>query len=77
MTTESDRDQLARRKFLAKCGKFAFVTPAAVTLLLAASEQNFATAASGGSSGGSSGGGIPGAPPGWCGIITPECPRKD
>ena len=45
-----DDSQLeSRRKFLAKCGKFAIVTPPAITLMLAASRQNFAVAASGGS----------------------------
>ena len=38
----------ARRKFIAGCGKFAVVTPPAVALLLAASERNYAVAASGG-----------------------------
>jgi hypothetical protein len=42
-------DQLeSRRKFLANCGKFAILTPPAVSLLLASSKQNFAVAASGG-----------------------------
>jgi hypothetical protein len=40
----------SRRKFLAQCGKFAIVTPPAITLMLAASSQNFAVAASGGGS---------------------------
>ena len=38
----------ARRKFLKDCGKFAIVTPPAISLLLAASNQNFAVTASGG-----------------------------
>ena len=38
----------ARRKFLMSCGKFAIVTPPAISLLLAASDQSFAVAASGG-----------------------------
>jgi hypothetical protein len=44
-----ERMRVARRNFLASCGKYAVVTPAAVTLLVAASRQNYATAASGGS----------------------------
>ena len=47
----------SRRKFLAQCGKFAIVTPPAITLMLAASSQNFAVAASGGASSGGAGGG--------------------
>jgi hypothetical protein len=38
----------ARRRFLASCGKFALATPPAITLMLAAGERNYATAASGG-----------------------------
>jgi hypothetical protein len=37
----------ARRRFLAKCGKFAVITPPAVTLLLSSTAQNYAVAASG------------------------------
>ena len=37
----------ARRRFLATCGKFAVVTPPAITLLLSASPQSYAAAASG------------------------------
>lgn len=37
----------ARRRFLASCGKFAVVTPPVISLLLAASKQNYAAAASG------------------------------
>ncbi|HZD26507.1 MAG TPA: hypothetical protein VE631_09625 [Alphaproteobacteria bacterium] len=37
----------ARRRFLASCGKLAVATPPAVTLLLVASRQNYATAISG------------------------------
>jgi hypothetical protein len=52
----------SRRRFLAKCGKFAIVTPPAITLMLAASSQNFAVAASGGNNGFGNGGGdgVPG-----------------
>jgi hypothetical protein len=39
----------ARRKFLASCGKFAALTPPAVTLLLSAGEANYAVAFSGSS----------------------------
>jgi hypothetical protein len=66
---DMSENQIARRRFLASCGKFAVVTPTAVTLLLAASEQNFATAASGGQTSG----GDTGLPPDFCGIITPIC----
>jgi hypothetical protein len=41
-----------RRKFLAACGKFAVVTPPAVTLLLSTSLNSEAIAKSGGGSGG-------------------------
>lgn len=47
----------ARRRFLARCGKFAAATPPAITLLLAASHANYAVASSGGFSGGSGGSG--------------------
>ena len=40
----------ARRKFLASCGKFAALTPPAVTLLLSAADANYAVAFSGSSS---------------------------
>jgi hypothetical protein len=47
-----------RRKFLAACGKFAVVTPPAVTLLLSTSLNSEAIAKSGnGSDGGNGGGG--------------------
>jgi hypothetical protein len=38
----------ARRRFLATCDKFAVVIPPAITLLLCASHQTYADAASGG-----------------------------
>ncbi len=42
-------DQMqARRRFLAKCGKYAIVTPPAMTVLLSSTAQNYAVAASGG-----------------------------
>lgn len=37
----------ARRQFLAKCGKFAVVTPPVVTLMLTAAHNNYAAAVSG------------------------------
>jgi hypothetical protein len=37
----------ARRRFLATCGKFAAITPPAMTLLLSNTAQNYAVAASG------------------------------
>ena len=45
---DSDSFATARREFLAKCGRLAVVTPPTVTLMLAASRQNFAVAQSGG-----------------------------
>ena len=38
----------ARRRFLAKCGKFAAITPPAMAVLLSSTAQNYAVAASGG-----------------------------
>jgi hypothetical protein len=45
---KTDPSSNARREFLAKCGRLAVVTPPAVTLMLAASQRNFAVAQSGG-----------------------------
>ena len=45
--TESDMVE-ARRRFLATCGKFAVITPPAMTVLLSSTAQNYAVAASGG-----------------------------
>lgn len=45
-------DMEARRRFLAACGKFALVTPPAISLILADAERNPAFAASGGHGGG-------------------------
>lgn len=45
-----------RREFLKKCGKFAAVTPPAVTFLLSTSMSSKAIAASAGSGGGGGGG---------------------
>jgi len=42
----------ARRRFLAACGKFALITPPAMTVLLSSTTQNYAVAGSG-SGGGS------------------------
>ncbi len=48
MTDRKTEEQMreARRDFMKSCGKFAVVTPAAMTLLLSASRQNYATAGS-------------------------------
>jgi hypothetical protein len=45
-----------RRKFLATCGKFAIVTPPALTLLLSTSLNSTAIAASSGNNNGNNGG---------------------
>jgi hypothetical protein len=37
----------ARRRFLATCGKFAAITPPAMTVLLSSTAQNYAVAGSG------------------------------
>ena len=49
--SNTDPSASARREFLAKCGRLAVVTPPAVTLMLAASQRNFAVAQSGGARG--------------------------
>jgi hypothetical protein len=49
MDSTEDHNVQARRAFLAKCGKFAAITPVVMTGMLAASQQNFAVAQSGGS----------------------------
>jgi hypothetical protein len=41
----------ARRRFLARCGKFALITPPAMTVLLSSTAQNYAVAGSGGGGG--------------------------
>lgn len=49
MTLDSrteEKMRQARRRFLMSCGKFAVVTPPAVTLLLAGERQNYAAAGS-------------------------------
>jgi hypothetical protein len=48
---------LARRNFLKSCGKFAVVTPPAISLLLSTSLDSPAVAASGANGGGGSEGG--------------------
>jgi len=48
-----------RRNFLAKCGRFAIITPPAVTMLLSTSLTSQAIAQSGGQGGGRPGGGGP------------------
>ena len=48
MNKHAEPDTLeARRRFLATCGKFAAITPPAMTLLLSSTAQNYAVAASG------------------------------
>jgi len=47
----SDDSEADRRKFLAACGKFAVVTPPAITMLLSTSLTSNAIAASGGGGG--------------------------
>jgi hypothetical protein len=49
---DTDAQLKARRTFLMTCGKFAIITPPAISLLLASSKQSFAVAASGGGGGG-------------------------
>lgn len=57
---------LARRAFLESCGKFAVVTPPAISLLLSTTLASPAVAASGGSSGSN---GSSSASNGRCGIL--------
>lgn len=47
-TDHQEAMRQARRKFLTTCGKFAVVTPPAITLLLSAANRSYAQAASGG-----------------------------
>jgi hypothetical protein len=60
MTTNSPKTQnqtdLARRAFLESCGRFAVVTPPAISLLLSTSLASPAVAASGGNSAAGDGG---------------------
>ncbi|MGD9883281.1 MAG: hypothetical protein AB7F22_15160 [Reyranella sp.] len=46
MHEESDKIE-ARRRFLATCGRFAVITPPAMTVLLSSTAQNYAVARSG------------------------------
>src|SRR3546814_17779062 len=54
MSSDTDRDH---REFIAACGRFAAITPPAVTLLLSTSLTSEAIAKSGGGRGGGRGGG--------------------
>ena len=48
MEKKSETDAIdARRRFLATCGKFAVITPPAMTVLLSSTAQNYAAAVSG------------------------------
>jgi hypothetical protein len=51
-STPSSETNEDRRKFLASCGKFAVVTPPAITMLLSTSLNSTAVAHSGGHGGG-------------------------
>ena len=42
-----DREKEARRQFLLRCGKWAAITPPAVTLMLSVADRNYAVASSG------------------------------
>jgi hypothetical protein len=42
-----DREKEARRQFLMRCGKWAAITPPAVTLMLSVADRNYAVASSG------------------------------
>jgi len=55
--TAPQQADIARRAFLESCGKFAVVTPPAISLLLSTSLSSPAVAASGGSSSSSAGNG--------------------
>lgn len=63
MTAQNDRSEANedRRKFLAMCGKYAAVTPPAITLLLSTSLNSPAVANSGGRENSGSGGGNSGS----------------
>lgn len=60
--SESTVSATDRREFLSRCGKFAAITPPAVTLLLSTSLTSQAIAQSGGNNGFGNGGGdgVPG-----------------
>jgi hypothetical protein len=55
-TPPSEEANEDRRKFLASCGKFAIVTPPAITMLLSTSLNSTAVAHSAGGGGGNGGG---------------------
>jgi hypothetical protein len=85
MNKHEDTNMLeARRRFLATCGKFAAITPPAVTVLLASTAQNYAVAGSGGGgthlpSGGNNGfgnGGGDGVPGRSGSNPSPQAPSK-
>ena len=61
MTDQAEAD---RRKFLASCGRFAAVTPPAITMLLSTSLNSDAVAASSGGGNGKGKGPPPGRPKG-------------
>ncbi len=52
----SSTPETGRRKFLTQCGKFAILTPPAITVLLSMTDQSFAHASSGGGGYGGKGG---------------------
>jgi len=49
---KSDGSSQERRDFIAKCGRFALVTPPAIALLLSADGRSYAAAFSGGNNNG-------------------------
>jgi hypothetical protein len=55
MTDDNSEEDRARREFLKKCGRFAAITPPAVTFLLSTTLKSKAIAASSGSPGRSGG----------------------
>lgn len=80
MQRKSEPDILeTRRRFLAKCGKFAVVTPPVVTLLLASTRQNYAVAGSNTSRGnnGWGNGGNDGVPGRSGSNPSPQAPSKN
>jgi hypothetical protein len=83
MDKHSDSEMLeARRRFLATCGKFAVITPPAMTVLLSSTAQNYAVAASGNAGGSLSGnngwgnGGGDGVPGNSGNNGSPQAPSK-
>jgi len=68
MTERAENDaDTDRRKFMASCGKFALVTPPAITMLLSTSLHSSAIAHSGGGGTGRGPGGIQHSGGGWGG----------